>query len=70
MVLNDEQEKLRVAREWLLTTRPPKSIDWDAAWDHVTWVLAHTQDAALWVEAAGIVEAVRAKQPPEDRSDG
>jgi hypothetical protein len=35
--LNDEQEKVQQAKEWL-ETRIPGSQEWDAAWYHLTWV--------------------------------
>lgn len=57
MGLNDETEKLRTAREWLFTRRPG-SQDWEAAWEHVRWVLWNTPYAGLRTEAQAIADKV------------
>jgi hypothetical protein len=57
MGLNDEAEKLRQAKTWLLTCEP-SSQQYRAAHEHVDWVLTHTQDVALYTEALGIAMAL------------
>lgn len=57
MGLNDEGEKLRQAREWLATRRPG-SQEWEAAWEHVKWVLRETPDPGIRAQAQVIADQV------------
>lgn len=60
MGLNDEQEKLRQAREWLETLKLP-DMRVTAAWDHVRWVLEHSEDSELRKEAQKLAAMVLGK---------
>lgn len=55
MVLTSEKEKLRLAGAWL-RERKIGSPDYEAAREHVTWVLTQTPDAGLRTEAQVIAD--------------
>lgn len=57
MGLNDEQEKLKQAREWLETLKPP-DMRVTAAWDHVHWVLEFSEDSELRKEAQKLAATI------------
>ena len=60
MGLNDEQEKLKQAEEWLRTLRVP-DMRVKAAWEYVTFVFAHSEDPELRKQAKDIITLVTGK---------
>lgn len=59
MALDGESEKLKLAGEWLCTA-PLDSQEWDAAYEHVTWVLRTTTRDDLREKAKAITDIVTA----------
>lgn len=57
MALHDELDKLKTAEEYLLTYSI-NSQEWEAAWEHVRWTLANTQDIAARTRAQQITDKV------------
>ena len=57
MGLNDEHEKLRQAKAWLMNCEPA-SQRYRAAWEHVTYVLTATLYPTLRAEAQEIADQV------------
>lgn len=66
--MNDQLEKLRTAKEWLIT-RTPGSMEWWAAWEHVKWVLTTTPDEGLRIEAQAIADRILKEPLPVSRTD-
>lgn len=55
MTLKDELEKFRQAELWLKENKP-SSQEYQAAWEHVLWLRAHTHNEVIKPEVQRVYE--------------